>query len=882
MGRLRIVRPSFFSRRPRSSGTTTSSGSSGQHTASSHTTTTLSSPDSQCGGAQVRKSASATKLRETFAERGAEVPEAVHEESLPGSLASSPDRLDVRPSGSDSKLATADTDERQLDLSEPQPSQPPVVTVEEATPVVDGEATAAPSSTYLEEQEQRAGGQRVTVDCSPRRASSTGSVFPRTQPSEKAVCRKQSITDGAHAHLVKTLVDVPAERASDRHHRVSTTLPPSAALDYFTPGLPDMGSVLHRKVWVRRPGASATLVQIREDDLVDDVREMILKKYANSLGRSIDAPDITLRIVTRVEQGHQAQRTERNLGPEEDMCRTIDSYYPGGQTVDEALVIDVPVAHKRCTPRPSPKVFHYSGYHAMDDYRPLENGTDYFPPMPAVIPASMPQTAGSHDSRGSQHHPSIAASNLEHHQRSISVLNTGQIAPLPSPGGRRHRSDREHRPKYVRQHTSSPTIMSHPSQPQHIPSNAGAVAINLPLPATSLAPLGHRASGRPRMDSTASEAPSGVPAPPPLPTPPAPEAAPTRKDGSGSTPPTPNQVVAPSHGGYRGPRPKKVRKPNPEISSSRGQHQRKGSQATASPTNGLIENINLLDRSVPPINVLIVEDNIINLRVLEGLMKRLKVRWQTAMNGQIAVDSWKKGGYHLVLMDIQMPVMNGLQATKEIRRLERVNGIGAFSDPASATSSPRSEKKIGGSIGGNVANGEGDAMEKAATGQDKRDADRLPSGEGLFKSPVIIVALTASNLQSDRHAALAAGCNDFLTKPVNFVWLERKVKEWGCMQALIDFDGWRKWKDYAAREEAGKSDQTREEERQKEEKQRIKMEKLAKLQEKQRQRKEEEEKAKKAKRQSVNASESNVAPLSVAAGNEEADVVANASAASEG
>lgn len=34
-------------------------------------------------------------------------------------------------------------------------------------------------------------------------------------------------------------------------------------------------------------------------------------------------------------------------------------------------------------------------------------------------------------------------------------------------------------------------------------------------------------------------------------------------------------------------------------------------------------------------------------------------------------------------------------------------------------------------------------------------------------------------------------------KPVNFVWLERKVMEWGCMQALIDFDGWRKWKDYS-------------------------------------------------------------------------------------
>ena len=37
-----------------------------------------------------------------------------------------------------------------------------------------------------------------------------------------------------------------------------------------------------------------------------------------------------------------------------------------------------------------------------------------------------------------------------------------------------------------------------------------------------------------------------------------------------------------------------------------------------------------------------------------------------------------------------------------------------------------------------------------------------------------------------------------MIQPVNFVWLERKVMEWGCMQALIDFDGWRKWKDFSS------------------------------------------------------------------------------------
>lgn len=248
----------------------------------------------------------------------------------------------------------------------------------------------------------------------------------------------------------------------------------------------------------------------------------------------------------------------------------------------------------------------------------------------------------------------------------------------------------------------------------------------------------------------------------------------------------------------------------------------------------------MLDASIPPINVLIVEDNIINLRILEGLMKRLKVRWETAMNGQIAVDKWRGGGFHLVLMDIQMPVMNGLAATKEIRRLEKVNGIGVFS------SSPVEQRKPN---GGSATDSNDEAVDEAELKR-KKSADKLPAATGgLFKSPIIIVALTASSLQSDRHEALAAGCNDFLTKPVNFVWLERKVKEWGCMQALIDFDGWRRWKDYASKEEAGKTEEQKREEAEKDEKQKRKMEKLAILQEKQRVKREAEEAKKRADRE---------------------------------
>ena len=119
--------------------------------------------------------------------------------------------------------------------------------------------------------------------------------------------------------------------------------------------------------------------------------------------------------------------------------------------------------------------------------------------------------------------------------------------------------------------------------------------------------------------------------------------------------------------------------------------------------------------------VLLAEDHPVNAEIVCALLGECGCRVTVASNGREAVAMYRKGAFDLVLMDIQMPEMDGIEATRQIRRAERASAGG----------------------------------------------ERVP-----------ILALTANAQRDDRAAALSAGMDDYLTKPVTGERLRDALVRW--------------------------------------------------------------------------------------------------------
>lgn len=123
-------------------------------------------------------------------------------------------------------------------------------------------------------------------------------------------------------------------------------------------------------------------------------------------------------------------------------------------------------------------------------------------------------------------------------------------------------------------------------------------------------------------------------------------------------------------------------------------------------------------------HVLVVEDNLVNQKVAQGMLKKIGCHVEIANNGQEAVDVLESKTFDLVFMDCQMPVLDGLEASRLIRQREKTQGI-AYQP---------------------------------------------------------IVAMTAHALPEHRKASLDAGMDDHITKPISTKDLASMLDIWGVSQ----------------------------------------------------------------------------------------------------
>jgi CheY-like chemotaxis protein len=134
-----------------------------------------------------------------------------------------------------------------------------------------------------------------------------------------------------------------------------------------------------------------------------------------------------------------------------------------------------------------------------------------------------------------------------------------------------------------------------------------------------------------------------------------------------------------------------------------------------------------------PLRVLLSDDNVINQKVAVRLLQQMGYRAAVAANGLEALEARDRQPFDLIFMDVMMPEMGGLEATRLIRERQR-------------------------------------------------QPDRHPN----YKTPLVIIAMTASAMPGDREKCITAGMDDYIAKPVRLEDVRAIIERWAATAARIE------------------------------------------------------------------------------------------------
>jgi len=169
--------------------------------------------------------------------------------------------------------------------------------------------------------------------------------------------------------------------------------------------------------------------------------------------------------------------------------------------------------------------------------------------------------------------------------------------------------------------------------------------------------------------------------------------------------------------------------------------------------------------------VLLVEDNEINQQVAMEILQEAGLTVEVADNGQEAVEAVKKNKYDAVLMDIQMPVMNGYTAAREIRKWEKELKAQSSKLNAEDRGQSTEDRDQRTEASGQRAEVENKIVESS----DLKSAIRNP--QSAIKN-LPIIAMTAHAMAGDEQKSRDAGMNDHITKPIDPDQLFKTLQKW--------------------------------------------------------------------------------------------------------